>query len=67
MQRPLKLSSVSHFGIIVNWTIHTQDIKKDLSQQFPELESINVVVPFIGNRPVVYIEASKTRAGADCI
>ena len=40
-------------------TIKTQDIKADLSKQFPELESVNVVVPFFGTKPVVYIEPAQ--------
>lgn len=40
-------------------TVDVKDLEKNLETGYPELESVNVVVPFFGNRPVVYIEPAK--------
>lgn len=36
-------------------TINTSDITDKLRQQFPELQSVTVTVPLLGDRPVIYI------------
>ena len=36
-------------------TLNTNGIARDMKRQFPELESVVVAVPLVGNRPVVYV------------
>ena len=40
-------------------TIKPADIKANLEQKFPELESVTVVIPFLGIKPIVYIEPAQ--------
>ena len=36
-------------------TINTDDISRQLGNQFPELSSVNVVLPLLAHRPVIYL------------
>lgn len=40
-------------------TLDTNGIARQLEQKFPELSSVVVAVPVVGNRPVVYVSASE--------
>lgn len=40
-------------------TINTSDVSQQLLDQYPELSSVNVVLPLLAHRPVVYLTASK--------
>lgn len=40
-------------------TLNTNGIARNMEQKYPELSSVVVEVPLIGNRPVVYVAAEK--------
>ena len=40
-------------------TLNTNGIASSLQKQFPELTSVVVTVPLVGNRPVIYVSPSK--------
>ena len=40
-------------------TVDPQSVESAMEKEFPELASVNVVVPFFGNRPVIYLEPAK--------
>lgn len=40
-------------------TVNTDKIAADITKQFPEIETVSVSLPFIGNRPTVYIQPAK--------
>ena len=39
-------------------TLNTKGVARDLQKKFPELSSVVVTVPLVGNRPVVYVRPS---------
>jgi hypothetical protein len=43
-------------------TVDNQGIARALQQQFPELHSVSVAIPVIGNRPTVYIAPAQPSA-----
>lgn len=38
-------------------TINTSSINSSMKKHFPELDSVSVVLPFLGNRPKIYVQA----------
>lgn len=40
-------------------TLNTNGIAKSLRKQFPELVSVVVTTPLVGNRPIIYVSSSK--------
>lgn len=46
-------------------TVHASGIARDLERRYPELSSVVVAVPLIGNRPVVYVSAERPAFALD--
>ncbi|QQS19372.1 hypothetical protein IPL85_03725 [Candidatus Saccharibacteria bacterium] len=40
-------------------TLNTRGVATDIEQRFPELASVVVTVPLVGNRPIVYVTPSR--------
>lgn len=52
-----KADALLHDGLLnrIKITLDTNGIAQKMKQAFPELESVVVTVPIVGNRPIIYI------------
>ncbi len=66
-QQSLELPTVTYAGVVNESlkssllnsnkiTLNTKGVARDLQREFPELSSVVVTVPLVGNRPVVYVK-----------
>jgi hypothetical protein len=40
-------------------SINTTEVRRDLLQKYPEIKNVEVELPFIGQRPIIYVEPYK--------